>query len=88
MAGRVSGARNSRESVDLTETPLYKGANGGGRNPAAAVLSAAPAPSEIADGHLATAFPKDTCVLRKTSSVDHAVQAAGALMRPRANSTA
>jgi hypothetical protein len=38
-------------------------------------------------GYLATAFP-EISVLRTTSSVDHAVQAAGALMRSKANSTA
>jgi small subunit ribosomal protein S20 len=48
-----------RESVDLGISRLYKGGNGGGRNPAAAVLWAAPAPSDMADGLFGTGLPGD-----------------------------
>jgi hypothetical protein len=48
-----------RESVDLTTGRLYKGGNGGGRNPAAAVLWAAPAPSDMADGLFGNGLPGD-----------------------------
>jgi len=44
-----------------------------------------PPPLKWQMGFSATAFP-EISVLGKTSSVDHAVQAAGALMRSRANS--
>jgi hypothetical protein len=38
MFRRAFLPRASPEGVDAAKRPLYKGANGGGRNPAAAVL--------------------------------------------------
>jgi hypothetical protein len=57
-AGETFGPEKHAKALTSEKAPLYKGANGGGRNPAAAVLWAAPAPSDIADGLSATAFPE------------------------------
>src|SRR5689334_21034279 len=43
--GRFRKPRKRREGVDAGKPPLYKGADGGGCNPAAAVLWAAPGAS-------------------------------------------
>jgi hypothetical protein len=59
------------ESVDLAGGALYKGLDGGGRNPAAAVLWAA-----TAFWQAFSAFGNGlsrTRILTKASSVDHAV---------------
>src|SRR5712671_4633515 len=43
-------AREQPEAVDGAKPALYKGANGGGRNPAAAVLWVAPSCEQLCSG--------------------------------------
>jgi hypothetical protein len=73
FSGQASGIQTGPEAVDGAKPALYKSANGGGRNPAAAVLWVAPSCEQLgsASGIPGTPEKHDT---RNTPSVDHAFE--------------
>jgi hypothetical protein len=68
VSGRTSRLQRGPEGVDGAKPALYKSANGGGRNPAAAVLWVAPSCEQLCSG---SDILRDT---RKTHSVDLAFE--------------
>jgi hypothetical protein len=76
---------SAAKALTAPKAPSIRAQMAAGAIPPPLFFGQRPPPLKWQMGFSATAFP-EISVLGKTSSVDHAVQAAGALMRSRANS--